>query len=450
MDPEHRDKFIASKLYAERDAEQVREQSAGEATTEESHEHTAAHAQIPDELHEIVTGRYSKKWTVQQVAALLKKSSLKHPEMPAPAIHPSEVPAAPITEDLYSIALELTEYSPEEMEALKVISEVGMESDITEATVRTFMFLIPLVKNPHRALSTEKELSHFSSLIRHLEEILTYLLKNKDYPLATLVVRSYHLPVDPAFKPRMIEAVKKASSREVIAAVLTDMRMNKKGSPEYLEAYSYLSVLDREATTVLLDILSVEKDRAIRRYLVDILKELGRNQISMIGRHLNDGRWYVVRNIVNILGESKSDEALAYLEKVADHKQIQIRQEVIKGLLNIGGKKAAVLLCRFIQDKDFEVQLAAIRGLGSIQGAGQSEAQALTEFLEDRPIKKRENDLTKEVFKVLGKIGSPESADFLKRYRKIKWWKSRKPQQELRSAVEPAIEEIQRRHGNAG
>jgi HEAT repeat protein len=153
---------------------------------------------------------------------------------------------------------------------------------------------------------------------------------------------------------------------------------------------------------------------------------------------------------VNILGESKSDEALAYLEKVADHKQIQIRQEVIKGLLNIGGKKAAVLLCRFIQDKDFDVQLAAIRGLGSIQGAGQSEAQALTEFLEDRPVRKRENDLTKEVFKVLGKIGSPETADFLKRYRKIKWWKSRKPQQELRTAVEPAIEEIQRRHGNAG
>jgi hypothetical protein len=450
MDPEHRDKFIASKLYAEMDAEQVREQSAGEAEAEKDHEHSATRTEIPDELHEIVTGRYSKKWTVQQIAALLKKSSLKQPEVPAKAIHPSDVIAAPLTEDLYQFALELTEYTPEEMEALKIISEVGMESDIIEATVRTLMFLIPLVKNPYGDLSTEKDLHHFSSLIRHLEEMLTYLLKNKDYPLAALVVRSYHLPVDPAFKPRMIEAVRKASSRNVITAVVTDMRMNKKGSPEYLAAYSYLAVLDREATTVLLDILSVEKDRTIRRYLVDILKELGRNQISMIGRHLNDSRWYVVRNIVNILGESKSDEALAYLEKVVNHKQVQIRQEVIKGLLNIGGKKAAVLLCRLIQDKDFEVQLAAIRGLGSIQGAGQSEAQALTEFLEDRPVRKKENDLTKEVFKVLGKIGSLETTDFLKRYRKIKWWKSRMPQKELRTAVEPAIEEIQRRHGNVG
>lgn len=450
MDPEHRDKFIASKLYAEMDSEQVREQKVGEARAEEDPAHSEEHTHIPDELHEIVTGRYSKKWTVPQIAALLKKSSLKHPEMPAPAIHPSAVTAAPITEDLYQIALDLTEYTPEEMEALKVISEVGMESDIIEATVRTLMFLIPLVKNPHRALSPEKELGHFSSLIRHLEEMLVYLLKNKDYPLATLIVRSYHLPADTVFKQRMVEAVKKASSREIIAAVVTDMRMNKKGSPEYLAAYSYLSVLDREATPVLLDILAVEKDRAIRRYLVDILKELGKKQISLIARHLNDSRWYVVRNIVNILGDSGSEDALPFLEKMTDHKQMQIRQEVIKGLLTIGGKKASVLLTRFIKDREEEVQLAAIRGLGIIHGAGQSEAQTLTDFLEGRPIKKKENELTREIFKTLGKIGFPETTEFLKRYTKIKWWRSRKPQEELRTAVAPAIEEIQRRHGNAG
>lgn len=450
MDPEHRDKFIASKLYAEMDSEQVREQKAGEARAAEDPVLTAEQTDIPDELHEIVTGRYSKKWTVQQISALLKKSSLKHPEMPPPAIHPSEVAAAPITEDLYQIALELTEYTSEEMESLKVIGEVGMESDIIEASVRTLLFLIPLVKNPHGAMSPEKELAHFSNLIRHLEELLIYLLTDKDYPLATLIVRSYHLPVDPLFKPRMIEAVKKASSRDAIAAVVTDMRMNKKGSPEYLAAYSYLSVLDREATAALLDILAVEKDRAIRRYLVDILKELGKKQISLIARHLNDSRWYVVRNIVNILGDSGSEDALPFLDKMTDHKQIQIRQEVIKGLLNIGGKKAAVLLSRFIKDREPEVQLAAIRGLGVIHGAGQSEAQALVEFLEGRPIKKKENELTKEIFKTLGKIGFPETAGALKRYTKIKWWRSRKPQEELRTAVVPVIEEIRRRHGDAG
>jgi HEAT repeat protein len=223
-----------------------------------------------------------------------------------------------------------------------------------------------------------------------------------------------------------------------------------KGSPEYLAAYSYLLVLDREATTVLLDILAVEKDRAIRKYLVEILTDLGRKQISIIGRHLSDSRWFVVRNVVNILGDSGSEEALPFLERVTHHQQNQIRQEVIKGLLNIGGKKAAVLLCRFINDDDSDIQLSAIRGLASIHGAGKSEAQALTEFLEGRPIKKRENELTKEVIKTLEKIGDADTAEFLKRYLKVKWWKARRPQHELRAAAEPAIAEIQRRQGNAG
>lgn len=458
MDPEHRDKFITTKLYAEMDAEQVREQveekGEGQEAGAPGYEGVAgslvSQTHLSDELHEIVTGRYSKQWTVKQIATLLKRSAAKQTGKPAPAIPPSQVSAIPITEELYRIALELSEYTPEEMEALKIISEVGMEPDIIEASVRTLIFLLPLVKNPHRTLPPEKELDHFSSLVQQLEEMLTYLLKTKDYALATIIVRSYHLPVDAAFKPRMVEAVKKASSRDVISAVVTDMRVNKKESPEYLAAYSYLRVLDREATTVLLEILAVEKDRTIRKYLVEILKDLGRKQISIIGRHISDSRWFVVRNIVSILGDSGSEDALPFLEKVTNHTQIQVRQEIIKGLLNIGGKKAAVLLCRFINDNDNDIQLSAIRGLASIHGAGKSEARALAEFIEGRPIKRKENELTMEVFKTLEKIGDAETAEFLKRYLKIKWWKARRPQHELRAAVEPAIAAIQRRQGNAG
>jgi len=454
MDPEHRDKFIASKLYAEMDAEQVREQSEGSVAAAEGHGHphpgSSAHTEIPEELHEVVTGRYSKKWTVQQVSTLLKRSAAKKPEAPAPAVPPSEASVVPIPEDLYSMALDLSEYSPDEMEALKVISDAGMESDIIEATVRTLIFLIPLVKNPQRTVSPDKELAHFSSLLQQLEDMLSYLLANKDYPLASIIIRSYHLPVPDEFKVRINESIKKASTKDVINTVITDMRLNKRGSPEYTAAYAYLTALDKEATAALLDLLAIEKDRTIRKYLVDLLKELGRKQISMVGRHISDSRWYVVRNIVNILSETGSEEALPYLEKVTVHKQLQIRHEVVKGLINIGGKKAAVLLTRFLKDPDFDVQLSTIRGLTVIHGAGRTEAKAMTDFLENRLVNKKENTLTIEVIKTLAKIGDADSADFLRRYLKIKWWKARAPQKEIKAAAEPAIEEILRRMADAG
>jgi hypothetical protein len=438
MDSQYRDKFISSKLYAHLDAERIREQTEGTG------------ADIPEDLHEIVTGRFSKEWTVQQIVTLLKKTSLQQPEPKLPPIHPSQLEAIPISDEIIEISRELTEYTPEEMEALRSMSEVGNESDIIEAVVRTLIFLMPLVKNEHRGGPPDAEGTLFSGVVHQLETTLAYLLKNKDYALATIIVRAYHLPVDPLFRPRLLEAVKKASSREIINGVVADMRATQKSSPEYLAAYSYLTVLDQEATAVLLETLAAEKDRAIRRYLLDILKELGRNQIAKIGQRITDGRWYVVRNVVNILGESRSEEAIAYLEKVAGHPQLQIRHEVIKGLMNIGGKRAAGLLCSFLNDKENDIQLQAIKGLGGIQGVGPEEARALEQYLQMRSLNKREVDLSVEGIRSLGKIGDQGSADFLNRYTKLKWWRSRKLQEELRKAAVMTIDAIQRRTGNDG
>jgi len=98
--------------------------------------------------------------------------------------------------------------------------------------------------------------------------------------------------------------------------VLTDLRQRKKGTPDYQSAYGYLAALDREATTVLLELLAAEKDRTIRRYLIEILKELGKSQIETIGKRVSDSRWYFVRNIISILGETRDEEALSFLEQV--------------------------------------------------------------------------------------------------------------------------------------
>lgn len=438
MDPALRDKFVSSRLYAHLDAQNMAEQDL------DAGEH------IPHDLHEIVTGRFSQEWSVPQVAALLKGSSAAQQKPKEKPIHPSQLTAEPISQEAGDMAREMTEYTPDEMEILRSFGEVGTESDIMEASVRTLIFLLSLVRGPVKGESGDKELAQFSGVVHQLETTLLYLLANKEYDLATIIIRALHLPVDDAFRPRLAEAIKKASAREVIKEVLNDMRANRKDSPGYVNAYAYLSALDQEATTVLLETLAVEKDRAIRRYLIDILKELGRNQIGMIAQRMNDSRWYVVRNIVNILGESRSEEAVTYLERAAGHVQPQIRHEVIKGLLNIGGRKAAGLLCRFLQDKDAEIQMQAVRGLGVISGAGAGEARELEAYLQGRSLKRQELELSIEGIRTLGKISDPGSETFLARYLKLRWWRSRRPQEELRDAATGVIDALRRRQGNVG
>jgi hypothetical protein len=439
LEPSYRDGLVAGKLYGGLDSETVREQK------------DELEKQIPNEIHEILAGRFSNAWDVKQVATLLKKSSKKKTTSPPPPpTAPADLEVIPIPPDIVEIARDLADYTSEELEAIKIMGHVGMEPDIIEAAVRTLIFLLSLVKNPRRATPEEKELNFFSGVVRQLEDMLSYILVKKDYDLAALIIRAFHMPVDPAFKPRMTEALKKTSTKPIIAAAIFEMRNHLKGSPEYQSAYTYLSTLAREATETLLELLAEENDRTARIFLLDIVKDLAKNQLTLLGERLSDGRWYVVRNIVSILGESHADQAIGYFYKVMNHKDVRIRQEVIKGLIAIGGKKSAGLLAKFLKDRDINAQMMAIRGFAEIKGIDAEEAKPLVEFLQDRSLNRRDQALTLEAINTLGMTGGPEAAEFLKRYTRIRWWRSRKLQMELRTAALGSMEKIERRQDDGG
>jgi HEAT repeat protein len=379
---------------------------------------------------------------------LLKCSSRRKTAPPQPPLPPGEVAANPLPPDLDAIVQEMAEYTAAELEELAFLSESGMESDIIEAAVRTLIFLMTLIKDQNLRKPLDKEVHLFSGVVHQLEEMLGYLLKKKDYGLASIIIRALHIPVAAEFKPRLVEAIRKTASPKVIADMITELRKASRGSADYQAAYAYLAMMEREATEVMLDLLAEEKDRVVRLFLIDLLTNLGKNQMGLIAEQLNDGRWYVVRNALRILSENKNEQTVSFLQKVMDHQNLQVRQEAARGLILIGGKKAATLLSRFLRDKSPDMQFMAIRGLAEISGAGTTEAQAIIEFLQDRRLSRKENELTVEGIKAIGRIGAQESALFLGRYMKRRWWKSRRLQEELRTAAVASIEEIQRRKGD--
>ena len=328
LDHPYREALIAGKLFGDLDVD-----IASVAIDEQ---------QFPNEVQEIRSGRFSDDWSIPQVATLLKRSSVKKTAAPGPSPGPAEIHVEPLPADLQQLAVSLQETSPEQMQDLKEVSEAVMESDIIDAAVRTLVSLIPLVKSPLRRESSEKDLLYFSAVIHQLEDILAFVLKRNMYDLATKVLKALRTPVEPLFKPRVAEALKKTATKAIVKQAITDMRKHSKGSPEYAAAYDYLANLEQKATEALLELLTEEKDRGTRIFQLDLLKDFGKDQFAILNEHIADGRWYVVRNIVSILAESKSDQALALLRKAADHVNVQIRQEVIKALIAISGKKASV------------------------------------------------------------------------------------------------------------
>lgn len=431
MDRPYREALIAGKLFGDLDID------LASASIEEQ--------QYPNEMQEIRSSRYSDVCSVEQVAVLLRRSSAKKIAAPAPPPAAAEFTVEALPGDLQQLVLSIYETTPEQMQALKEVSDAGMESDIIDAAVRTLVSLIPLVKSPLRKDTPEKDLVFFSAVIHQLEDILAFVLKSNKYDLATKVLKALRTPVDPIFRPRIAEAIKKTATKPIVKAAIADMRKHPKGSPEYAAAYDYLANLEQKAAEALLELLTEEKERNTRIFLLDLLKDFGKDQYTLLSEHIADGRWYVVRNIVSILAESKSDQALALLRKAADHENVQIRQEVIKALLAIGGKKASVVLAKFLRDPNETLQLLTIRSFPEIQGLGPEEARPLMEFLEDRPLTKKGQEVTVAAIKALGKIGGGDAAVFLHGFTRTRWWKSRSLQEERREAAERSIDEITRR-----
>ncbi len=439
LEPNFREALIAGRLYKDLDTEMAYGQDP-EAEL------------LPSSLHEMQAGRYSKAWTAQQVSTLLRKSSARTTEQPKPQTpqNPADLKAVPLSGELLGIAKELGAYDADEMAALQILSQAGSEADVFDAAIRTYISLLPHIRNPRHAAPLESEFSHFSNIVRQLEEMLSYLLKEKDYQRAKMIIQVFHAPVEPAFRARMAEALKKTASKPFLIAAINELRKSAKGSPEYQSAYVYLSALERETTQVLLELLADEKDRNLRIHYLELVKDFGKNQMALLGECLSDRRWYFVRNIVNILGENKSDQAITFLRKAADHENVRIRQEVIKGLLSIGGKKAANVIAKFLRDRDSGVQVLAIRALGDFEGLGSDEVAPLQLFLESHPFTKKDRELILEAIKTLGKIGGRDAADLLKGYTRVRWWKSRALQVERRNAALQAIEEISRRKADGG
>jgi hypothetical protein len=429
IDAAFQERLISNRLYPELDRQSLQEHLTDENASQD--------------LHEIVSSRFSSSWTVPEVSALLEKVSSAKPGDQSGAN--TTVPLSP---DLPVIVRELSEYTSEEMEELKALCESCQEEDVLVSTVATLIHILPLIQSS--LPSQDDSVTRFSRVVDILENMFIWLLEKKDYSMALLVLRSFQMPVEPAFRSCLTGAVKKAGDKNNIIGLIHALRALPRGSADAQAVISCLILLDRDATPVLLEMLAEEEDRSFRKLLIQILRDLGKNQIAFLGERLSDGRWYFVRNIVNILGESRKEEAVEYLQQVANHKNFQIRQEVVRALMSIGGKKAADLLVRFLNDSDVDIRFMAVRGLGDLTISGTKTEQALMNFLQGGLVRGGGPELKYEAIQTLGKIGGPEAVRFLVKFARVRWWKARKPQEELSAVTQKAIREIERRSGNAG
>lgn len=185
------------------------------------------------------------------------------------------------------------------------------------------------------------------------------------------------------------------------------------------------------------DRLALEDDSHSRHILNEVLVGMGREIIPQLLERLGDERWYMVRNMVRILGEiGESGGVEDALKMPLTHPDHRVRKETVRALSMIRGPETTALLRNALGDSEDTVVELAVVSLGLLCDEGS--VQLLSDLFESTG----NNTLKIEVLRALGRIGSRQAVSFLTKVFKKKGWFAGKRDDELKVMCASALAEV--------
>ena len=336
-----------------------------------------------------------------------------------------------VTEELSPFVTDQGVYSltPDEMEGLRrdVEAEVdrGFAHNITD-----ILFEI---------LVLEKEPGPYQDAVRTLIKVLDGFLRLGQFIQATDLLKRVHLFLKSdglqGWQAEKIGQILLEAGEGARVARVGKIVESEEVRPE--DVNTYLSLLQKNSIQPLVKLLGELKNSKARRVFCDALSEIGKDAIELFIPFMEDRRWFLVRNIVYILGRIRKEESLPYIQKAFNHEDNRVRREAIQALGLISGQKAVGLLMRALTDNDVRIRCMAAINLGKMgKKAG---LIPLVEIVQSKDFYKREPVEIKAFFNGIGMAGSDEVVPVLQDLLRRKSWFGRGKADETRIGAAHAL-----------
>lgn len=330
--------------------------------------------------------------------------------------------------------------TPEELE--------GLRKEVETETSPTFLFNV--IDILFEIMALEKKPEPYQDSVTVLNKLLDALLTLGEFKKATdllgrlfIILKTYSLQewqlkaiqelAESAGDPQRIERIGKVLERR------EGVRLD--------EVSGYLKLLKPNSLQPLMKVLGELGNPKARRTVCDAVCEIGKNQIDQILPFLEDRRWYLVRNVVYILGRIGKEPAIPSVQKALGHREMRVRREAVQALGFIGGSKAFHLLIKSLQDPDVRIRCAAALNLGKV---GRKESLPyLLEVIQAKEFTGKEAAEKKAFFDAVGLAGSNDPIPLLRKLLMKQAWFRRKKVNELRQGAASALALIATREAKA-
>ncbi len=215
-------------------------------------------------------------------------------------------------------------------------------------------------------LASETDTVSFEHLVTGLERAFSRVVTAAQIAQATDILAAL---ID-EFRRRSADiekatAIKKAirliGRRETVAEMVVALEHDH--TVLFADVEQFMTLLGNHGIVTLLDLLGDEKNAVRRNAQCKLLASCGRVNLSSLGSKVLDHRWYLVRNVVSILGQIGAAGAIRYLVQAASHRDPRVRLETTRALAQLGPEAFASIEA-LIKDDDKTVRLEALKSLG--------------------------------------------------------------------------------------
>jgi HEAT repeat protein len=174
------------------------------------------------------------------------------------------------------------------------------------------------------------------------------------------------------------------------------------------DAIIVLRRMGADSTEILLELLVAAQGTGERRAYFNALTHMTEGT-KLLVHMLSHDEWFVVRNVADLCGEMKLEEAVPSLAKRIGHEDERVRRAVAGALARIGTPGTVEPLRQALQDSSAQVRRMAVAGVDGRRG--RSLAPAMIRRLDEETV----NDVQKEILAALGRVASPEALQALAR-----------------------------------
>jgi hypothetical protein len=249
-----------------------------------------------------------------------------------------------------------------ELHALSEEDQAALRAECEAEEKRNAHFEVTTIVSA--ILAGENDLQIVSDFLGIMENLVANLIRARQPGEALRLIR-FLRKMEQAEKvlPEKKELIRRRAGSgvgsETVLALLPSLDVPDLLSPEDID--DFLMFFGPRLIGPMCELLALVQQMKARKAILAGLVRLGNDAPEAFFPFLADKRWFLVRNIVLILGQLEVSTAIDPIMRVATHSDLRVRKEVLAFLQKFSEPRARMGIVRFLQDENVHLRIRALQ-----------------------------------------------------------------------------------------